>query len=135
MSLELDIVDRYLGVAYKHHGRDLAGLDCWGLIKMIYKDLGYDLLDIETYDKEWVSKGANFFVENYHLQWERVVHPELFNVVMFKNKDGVACHAGLYLKEGIMIHASDRAGVVLIRINTVGNGKQFDGFYKFKGIA
>lgn len=134
MSLEFDIVTKYLGVPYKHRGRDIDGLDCWGLIKCVYKDLGHDLLDIESYDKDWSEKGADFFVENYHLQWEKVEHPTIFDVALFRNIKGVVCHAGLSLREGNILHCSERTGVVIIKSRSVNNGRTLDGFYRLKAI-
>jgi cell wall-associated NlpC family hydrolase len=133
MSLEFDIVQKYLGVHYRHHGRDMDGLDCWGLIKAVYKDLGHDLLDIEDYDREWSSKGANYFVENYHKQWEKVEIPQMFDVVMFKNKAGVSCHAGIVLREGSMFHCVEKYGVVVAKVSERNADRLIDGFYRFKG--
>lgn len=42
------IVDKYLGIHYKHRGRTLDGLDCWGFLKLVYADLGFRLFDIEN---------------------------------------------------------------------------------------
>jgi cell wall-associated NlpC family hydrolase len=130
MSLELDMVQKYLGIPYAHHGRDMKGLDCWGLILLVYKDLGHQLIDIEKYDKDWANKGDNFFVENYHGQWEKVSAPRLFDIALFCNNKGIACHAGLYIREGSIMHSLEKVGVALTKYSRVNTNRHLDGFYR-----
>ena len=49
------IIDKYLGIPYKHRGREMTGLDCWGFLKCVYADLGFRLFDIEDleYGQAW----------------------------------------------------------------------------------
>ena len=42
---EKEIVDKYLGVPYLHHGRDLNGTDCWGIIILINKERNIELIE------------------------------------------------------------------------------------------
>lgn len=35
---DLSWLNRYIGKPYKYGGRDLEGLDCYGLVKLIYQD-------------------------------------------------------------------------------------------------
>ena len=65
------IITKYLGIPYKNMGRDLEGLDCWGLVLALYKDiLKIDLPDtIDNYGIDWSWKGKNYFKENYTNKW------------------------------------------------------------------
>jgi len=81
-----EIVNKYLGIKYVNMGRDLSGLDCYGLLMCIYKDFGYDLIDADfKYDKKWQYKGHNYIAENYAKQWDRVDKPKFLDVILFKN--------------------------------------------------
>ena len=132
MITEKEIIKRYLGIPYKHRGRTLDGLDCWGLIKSIYKDFGYDLWDIEEdYDENWAWEGRDHFIENYHKQWDKVEKPELFDVVLFKNSKDIANHGGVVLSNDKFIHCC-KAGTVINRLSDSHWQKRLQGFYRLK---
>ena len=97
-----ECLDRYLGIPYVHLGRTMQGLDCYGLIILVYRDLGVELVDSENYDKS----------KSYQEEWKRVDSPQLFDVVLFRIVKGVANHAGIYLDEYRFLHCME-AGVVV----------------------
>ena len=100
-----EIVQKYLGVPYLNMGRDLKGLDCYGIIMCIYKDLGFDLIDLNVdYDSRWSLKGADYFADNYSKQWQAVDKPKFLDVILFKSGKGIYNHAGVYLGKGDFIH-------------------------------
>lgn len=113
MTIE-EVVKKYLGTPYKHKGRDLKGLDCWGLGVCVFKDMGIDLLDFDVdYDEDWGFKGENHFIENYWKQWDLVTDPKPFDCVLFKSHpDAMPNHGGLYLGEDKFLHAC-KVGVVI----------------------
>jgi cell wall-associated NlpC family hydrolase len=127
--IEKEAINKYLGVPYKHKGRDLSGLDCWGLIMCVYKDNGFEVSDFDIdYDENWQFKGENHFLENYHLQWEKIDLPKVFDVVLLF-KDGVPNHAGIVLSHGKVLHTC-RSGTVVSRLFTF-KGK-IEGYYRLK---
>jgi len=47
---------KYIGLPFKHHGRDVDGIDCWGLPMLYYKEvLGVELQDW-WYESDWSKK-------------------------------------------------------------------------------
>lgn len=50
------IIRKYLGIPYRHGGRDLNGLDCLGLIHLFYRYCGITVPDGDgkAYDTQWV---------------------------------------------------------------------------------
>ncbi len=133
--LQAEIIQKYLGIPYQHHGRSLSGLDCYGLILEVFKNQGVRLWDIhDEYDQEWSWKGKDFFIENYAREWEKVLDPRFMDVVCFKNGKDIVNHAGVLLGEGKFIHAV-KAGVVVSKLTDSQWQKRFVGFYRYKGTA
>jgi cell wall-associated NlpC family hydrolase len=130
---EIFAVMKYLGIPYKHMGRTVDGLDCWGLVKMIYLDLlRVELLDIgEEYPEDWSWKGKDLFMENYQKQWERVERPLPIDVVLLNNGTGVANHAGVMLNDRNFIHCI-KAGVVVNRVTEKLWKTKVAGFFRYK---
>lgn len=129
------ILDKYLKVPYLLHGRTLAGSDCWGTVILVYKDLGYKLLDIEEdYNEHWSWKGRNLFIENYYSKWEKVAKPNRLDVVLFKNSKGIACHGGIILRNERFIHTSKKIGTSLIRLYDKKIDHKIEGFYHYKDL-
>lgn len=133
--LQAEIIEKYLGVPYLHHGRTLSGLDCYGLILLIFEDQGIELWDInEDYDLEWSWKGKDLFIENYAREWEAASDPRFMDVACFKNGKGIVNHAGVVLGENKFIHAV-KAGVVVSKYTDPQWQKRLVGFYRYKGVT
>ena len=131
-----EIYPRYVGIPYKHGGRDLSqGLDCWGLVLSIYKDIGIKLMDISGYSEDWSDQGSNHFVENYSEKWERVDKPRAYDLAMFKTSPtSVPNHAGVYLGDGRIIQAV-KIGVIITKINIEKLKASIYGFYRYKDLS
>ena len=133
--LQAEILNKYLGISYQHHGRDPSGLDCYGLILKVFEDQGVVLWDInEDYNDEWSWQGKDIFMENYARDWECVQDPRFMDVVCFKNGKGIVNHAGVLLGENKFIHAV-KAGVVVSRLTDREWHRRCVGFYRYKGVA
>jgi cell wall-associated NlpC family hydrolase len=126
-----EIINKYLGIPYKHHGRDMSGLDCWGFVILVYRDMGYELLDISDYAERWSWQGGNYFIENYSKQWEHVAVSKPLDIVLFKNSIDVANHCGIYLGGGKFIHCC-RHGVIVSNLYEKPWGQRIDGIYRLK---
>lgn len=123
-----------LEIPYKHRGRGYDGVDCYGLIIIFYRDfLGIELLDVcRDYDEDWAFKGIrDYFIENYHRQFEKVTKPKLYDIILFQNKKGIANHGGVVLQNGKFIHCS-KDGVNISRYSEENFKRRFNGFYRYK---
>lgn len=119
-------------IPYKLHGRDYSGVDCWGLIILIYKEfLKKELIDLDKLDfgEDWY-KEKNLFIENYHQQWIKVDDPQKFDIVFFRNCDDVVNHCGLFLGEDIFVQATRKHGVTFSHLNKFKN--KIYGFFRLK---
>lgn len=134
MMTQEEIIKKYLGTAYSHRGRKKeTGLDCYGLIICIYKDLGLDLLDLIEYEIDWSKNGKNYFIDNYADQWEKVVVNHVYDVVLFRNYLGIANHAGVVLTQNRFIHCC-KAGCVIQKLSDPTWKNRIVGFYRHKNL-
>jgi cell wall-associated NlpC family hydrolase len=132
MNTARECIDKYLGIPYVHLGRTMAGLDCYGLIILVYKDLGFDLIDIVDYEKKWAAKGNDLIIENYQKQWVRVEEPKLFDTVVFRGMKGIAQHAGIFLGNDKFLHCVDGPGVVVGNLNVNLYNQRIEGYFRIK---
>lgn len=101
---------RYVGLPFRRGGRDRQGIDCWGLVRLVYREvLG---IDLPTYDglagpveleelREIVKTGASG-------AWRAVSQPCELDILLFRPWPS-APHVGLFCGAGRMLHA-DRSG-------------------------
>lgn len=77
-------ITKYLGIPYKHKGDDKAGVNCYGLIRLFYKqEFNIDLFDYR-YDENWDKKGFNYIQEKYRSQWQKIDKPESYCAIGFR---------------------------------------------------
>ena len=121
----LDLV----GVPFCDGGRDLSGLDCWGLTREIYSRFGYDfpLYEISCYD----IVNVNQEMERNRAFWKRHFPPNIPvpSVVTFKISSPVINHVGVFIGEGRFIHTRELTGTVIEKLDSPVWRHRIEGFY------
>ena len=127
---EEQLIKKYLGVSYKSGGRSLRGLDCWGLIVMVFKDFGVEVLDMESpAPEQWSFKNEDREIMDYWKKWVPVSKPQFLDVLLLNTLGGSINHAGICLSGGRFIHCT-KSGVLVSRL---ARWKQsLSGFYRLK---
>jgi len=100
--------DRYIGIPYKVNGRDRTGVDCYGLIHLLYKELkGIELASFDSVvtggtrgDLRKVARA----IEKEKETWVKVENPEPFDVVLLRTGK-YSWHVGLVISKTKMIHS------------------------------
>lgn len=129
-----DIVNKYLGGKYVYKGR-LDGLDCYGLVWRIYKDIGIDIPDLSfSDDPKWHMKGLGLDIRKLSSIFEPVDEPNVYDVVAFYNPKGVVNHAGVYVGQGKFIHATSKTGVVVAHLYDKMWKDRLAGIYRHMGL-
>lgn len=132
--IDLNLINHiYLKIPYKFNGRAFDGVDCWGLVILFYKyhlnkkviDLENKAENLESYSKD------NFFIENYHKQWEKVINLKEYDLIFFKNSSNIVNHCGIYLSNNIFMQATSKHGITFCKINSLWKSK-IQGFYRLK---
>jgi len=96
----------YIGLPYKINGRAREGLDCWGLVRLIYSELRDIELPsyAERYTHSLDEEGFQSAFGNEESRWNPVDELREFDVAWCRVA-GVACHTGVILESGRMLHA------------------------------
>jgi cell wall-associated NlpC family hydrolase len=122
-SREEDIswVADYVGLPWVRFGRDRGGIDCWGLIVLVYAerfDIALPLYADMSWNPDFGALGAeagalrrsigDLMVEQ-SAGWQRVPDDQrrLGDVLLIRQW-GWPCHVGLFVPPGHVLHAEDK---------------------------
>jgi cell wall-associated NlpC family hydrolase len=126
-------IERYKGLPYTDHGRDMSGVDCWGLVCLVYREqLGVELpgWSAEYEQAHTVSVPA---IRHCFKGWKEVVgRPAVGDLALFEIKS--VFHVGIVLdrrgKE--MLHITKGRQVTIERVQSLLYRNCFRGFYHYE---
>lgn len=105
------ILAHYVGIPFALHGRDRTGLDCWGLVCLVYREVwGVELPSFgDRYGRELtLEERAHIaaIVRGESVDWTRVPPGEerCGDVVLFRMA-GAESHLGIVVNGGRFLHA------------------------------
>ena len=124
-------VNDYIGIPYAARGRTRAGLDCWGLVCLVYREqFGIELPAIDAeYDPADGNAVARLVGGPLSDDWHEVADPQPGDVVLCRVL-GYPSHIGIVLDACHMLHARERHQVVVERIDSGGWKHRIAGFYR-----
>ena len=110
-------LEKYIGIPYKHLGRSWEGVDCIGLLYLVYRHEFNVVLPLtdeigEEYNCVYEENLDQRF-NNYLLsigQFTKI--PEHCDVLAFGGYD-LCTHCGILLNDGVFIHAKRKEGKVI----------------------
>jgi probable lipoprotein NlpC len=102
---------KYVGLPWLEKGRDVAGVDCWGLLRLVYADvLG---IELPSYDEAYASvterdEVAALTGQAKNAPWIPVTKGEevQFDMLVFR-RGRWGSHVGLVVNQGLMLHISE----------------------------
>ena len=109
-------IGEWLGTPYKYSGSKKAGVDCSGLVSVLYK---------ECYNMELEGCASDLFKKSEPIKRSELREGDL---VFFKIKKKRISHVGIYLEQNRFVHTSLQNGVIVSNLE--------DPYYKkyfFKG--
>lgn len=123
--------NKYIGIPYVEKGRTIEGTDCWGLVRLIYKN-EYNI-DLPSFADEYIPKDVahiSELVNQYNEGWEKLDTAYegvgvLFNIV------GHASHMGVMIDSTKFIHSIEGANTSIGDINSPKWKRRLVGFYKY----
>ena len=124
--------NKYIGIPYQNKGRDSSGVDCWGLVRLVYSEQ-YNI-NLPSFSDNYVSESTEIIQEliaQYKEGWDATTEPQQGDIILFKVL-GTLSHVGIYLGNNSFMHAREGVGTVVIESTTSHQWqKRIAGYYKY----
>lgn len=113
---------KYTLIPFKDHGRTFSGVDCWGLVRLVYQtELGIVLPDHAEISPSDLRRIARMIDADKDAEiWQSVDAAEIqaFDVVVMSQYGGNRnAHVGLITTKKKLIHAEIGCGVVVVSLD------------------
>jgi probable lipoprotein NlpC len=123
---------KYIGIPFKDRGRDHSGIDCWGCVVLVYREVfGIDLPRFDArYEtaRDRVSVARLFFEESTSARWHRVElqdarMPDIVTTeIVGRDTDGQLQrfrHVGLFVAPKRILHVMAGRETCLERLDSL----------------
>lgn len=132
------IFSDYVGLPWALKGRDRAGLDCWGLVRLVYAEMrGIDLpAMVDGYETLADKAQIATLIDGQRGNWVEVGREEArsFDVALFR--EGAADrHVGLVVRRGVMLHIAANCTSTIEPYSTARHGARLQGIYRYGAAA
>lgn len=99
-------LNHYIGIPYKERGRDFTGADCWGICRMVAKDLLYLSLPEYFYDETQILEDAEKLIRENSPRWVKVEtdYYKPGDIHIFRIK-GHETHCGIHIAGKEFLHS------------------------------
>ena len=130
-------MSNYVGIPFVDKGREASGLDCWGLVRLWYRqerciDLPcYADIYTDTQDERPISDEIKRAID---AEWIKIEskHAREGDVIILRMR-GVPMHVGIVTKRGYMLHCEEGVGVALERYDSARWASRVVGFVRYAG--
>lgn len=118
----MDSVKKWLGVPYKHNGRNADGIDCLGLVSEFLSDNEVNIPDGdgEKIEKDWYKSDPERYVRglsSYGEKIESMNDLEPLDIICFCIDGEHITHSGVVINDNKFIHILDGRQVTVNRLN------------------
>ena len=101
----------YFAIPYRDGGRDHDGVDCYGLVVLVYREqFGVEIAPFEFVDRETAGLQA-IWSADVESKWRRIADHEVSAGDVVEIRLGDRPHCGIMLDRNKMLHARQAAGV------------------------
>ena len=128
----MDLI-KFIGLPYKHRGASMDGCDCYGLVKLFYRDVmsvdlpDYQIMYSDTFDKEECSG----VVADVCGEWIEVDEPSFGSVLTFSIM-GAICHVGIHIGDGDFVHSFNGTNSCIESIRDISWNKRLHKAYEWQ---
>lgn len=119
-----------IGKPFKDFGRGPDAYDCWGLAREVFHRYGVDLPDFAISCKDSPKVSRTMYQQER--KWRRLQSPVVPCLCVFRCSEidrKLVSHLGVYVGNGRFLHASDKTGVAIERLDHPWWKRVFFGYY------
>lgn len=122
----------YVGIPYLDKGRDRAGIDCWGVVRLVLREVFH--VELPSYDEtycdgdDWQAIGTAVRAGLLH-GWRRVERPQAGDLLVL----AIArrpWHCALMLDAVHFLHAAPGDSTVIDRLDSQRWARRIEGIYR-----
>lgn len=131
-------IDKFIGIPFVNKGRNYNGCDCYGLVKLYYKDiLGIDIPDVIANPKQ-IKLAYIEYLDNVSKYWKEHNTPIEGSVVAMLtdiNNPNLVTHFGVIVKVDNklkILHTFKHSQSHLIDINNLAYRNKIKAFYTWQ---
>ena len=128
------VLSSYIGIPWRDHGRDRNGCDCWGLVRLVYREQLE--IDLPSFGDDYVStadrKALEALLSVGMDDWYEVPRSRAMrlDVVLLR---ALPWHVGIVAGGGAMLHMPRGQAAVIEPYTTGRHGKAVEGIYSYEG--
>jgi cell wall-associated NlpC family hydrolase len=129
----------YVGLPWHLAGRDYAGVDCWGLLWLIYRDVlgisvaSYVAETVDNPEREEIARMVNN--EQSQQCWAPVANGDerQFDMIVIR-RAGIESHIGVVVAPGRMLHVVEGHDVCVERFDAGRWAAKVAGIYRHRDV-
>lgn len=123
--------EKYIGIPFLEKGRDESGVDCWGLVRLIYKqEYNVSLPSfVDDYALSDDDRIGELFAQ-YKEGWTTLTQPKPGCAVIFR-MFGTESHIGVVVDNTHFIHVREGRDSVIESLENAKWSKRIVGFYEY----
>lgn len=125
--------EKYVGIPFADLGRDEAGCDCWGLVRLVFaRELAVPLPDYsDGYTDTRNGADVAAIAGDGAANWHPAENPRAFDVVLLR-VNGLPRHVGLVAGPGcLMLHTERGKHAAIENYSRLRWASRIEGFYRY----
>lgn len=123
----------YIGIPFKDHGRDRKGLDCWGLVRLVYDEaFGIALPSYAgEYEHTKNVRQISALIDRVSQSWKPIEpgKEKLGDVIVLRVR-GAPMHVGTVLGDRQMLHIDQGIDSVIEKYTCSRWAERIEGFFR-----
>lgn len=123
--------EQYIGIPYLEKGRDASGVDCWGLVRLIYKnELQIDLPSFSAEYTQTDTARIEELIAQYKEGWQETLEPIIGSIVLFR-VFGNESHVGVVVSSTHFIHVRENQDSVIESLDSTSWARRRVGYFNY----